>query len=115
MPVALEARVSRDAHTVLDGTFLAWANPPADASQGGEYPFAFDCPDAATHEGLSLPCADDRADSRVRAAARGPCVRDRIQLAQAAQGLAFAARLFIPSRTDFASRRAGHTAGIPCA
>ena len=45
----------RDAHTVLDGTFLAWANPPADASQGGDYPFAFDCPDAATHEGLSLP------------------------------------------------------------
>ena len=29
IPVALEARVARDTHTPLDGTFLAWANPPA--------------------------------------------------------------------------------------
>ena len=57
VPVAVEARVARDAHTPLDGTFLAWANPPAGARRGGDYPFAFDCPDAATHEALTLPAA----------------------------------------------------------
>ena len=44
----------RATHTPLDGTFLAWANPPAE-SVGGDYPFAFDCPDAATHEAVELP------------------------------------------------------------
>ena len=29
--VAVEARVARDAHTPLDGTFLAWSNPPSGA------------------------------------------------------------------------------------
>ncbi len=97
VPVALEARVSRDAHTVLDGTFLAWANPPADASEGGEYPFAFDCPDAATHEGLSLPA---RMTAQIAAFAQQLEVHasaTAYESAQAAQGLAFAARSFIPS------------------
>ena len=53
--VAVEARVARESHTPLDGTFLAWANPPAGAAAGGDYPFAFDCPDAATHDRLTLP------------------------------------------------------------
>ena len=53
--VAVEARVARPAHTPLDGTFLAWANPPAGPAVGGDYPFAFDCPDAATHLDLALP------------------------------------------------------------
>ena len=44
MRVAVEARVARDTHSPLDGTFLAWANPPAGAVAGGDYPFAFDCP-----------------------------------------------------------------------
>ena len=51
----LEARVTRKTHTPLDGTFLAWANPPADGHAGGEYPFAFDCPDAAINSDLTLP------------------------------------------------------------
>ena len=29
---AVEARVTRPNHTPLDGTFLAWANPPADGA-----------------------------------------------------------------------------------
>ena len=45
----------RDTHTPLDGTFLAWANPPAGAMTGGDYPFAFDCPDAGTLKTLALP------------------------------------------------------------
>lgn len=53
--LAVEARVARASHTPLDGTFLAWANPPAGAATGGDYPFAFDCPDAATHLELVLP------------------------------------------------------------
>jgi hypothetical protein len=52
--VALEARISRENHTPLDGTFLAWANPPEGAVTGGDYPFAFDCPDAATLADLEL-------------------------------------------------------------
>lgn len=51
----LEARITRTTHTPLDGTFLAWANPPADGSAGGDYPFAFDCPDAAVNDALDLP------------------------------------------------------------
>jgi hypothetical protein len=53
--VTVEARIARDAHTPLDGTFLAWANPPDGAVGGGDYPLAFDCPDAATHDVLTLP------------------------------------------------------------
>src|SRR5688500_15860440 len=53
--LGVEARVTRPTHTPLDGTFLAWANPPAGEATGGDYPFAFDCPDAATHLDLSLP------------------------------------------------------------
>ena len=30
--LAVEARVARPSHTPLDGTFLAWANPPAGAA-----------------------------------------------------------------------------------
>jgi hypothetical protein len=53
--VAIESRVSRPTHTPLDGTFLSWANPPAGAVAGGDYPLAFDCPDAAIHADLALP------------------------------------------------------------
>src|SRR4249919_3812650 len=53
--VGLEGRIARKSHTPLDGTFLGWANPPTSAAVGGDYPFAFDCPDAATHRDLTLP------------------------------------------------------------
>ena len=52
--VCIEARVARQTHTPLDGTFLAWANPP-ETGVGGDYPFAFDCPDAGIHEAVELP------------------------------------------------------------
>lgn len=51
----LEARVTRAGQTPLDGAFLAWANPPSDGSAPGDYPFAFDCPDAGVHAELTLP------------------------------------------------------------
>lgn len=53
--IAVEARVARPQQTPLDGAFLAWANPPEGATAGGDYPFAFDCPDAARHLDRSLP------------------------------------------------------------
>lgn len=95
--VAVEARVTRDAHTPLDGTFLAWANPPAGAAAGGDYPFAFDCPDAATHDALALPAT---RTAQIAAFAQQITVHASeaaYEAAQRAQGLTFGSRSFIPS------------------
>ena len=95
--IALEARVVREAHTPLDGTFLAWANPPAGAEAGGDYPFVFDCPDAGVHEALALPAT---VTAQIAAFAQTITVyasRTAYDAAQAAQGLSFDARSFIPS------------------
>jgi hypothetical protein len=95
--VAIEARVIREVHTALDGTFLAWANPPAGAMAGGDYPFAFDCPDAATHDALTLPIT---VNAQIAAFAQQITVyasQQAYDAAQAAQGLPFESRSFIPS------------------
>jgi hypothetical protein len=95
--VAVEARITRDAHTPLDGTFLAWANPPTGAATGGDYPFAFDCPDAATHDALTLPAT---LTAQVAAFAQQITVyqsQAAFDAAQIAQGLSFGSRSFIPS------------------
>ena len=94
--LAVEARVTRSTHTPLDGTFLAWANPP-ESGVGGEYPLAFDCPDAAVHEAMTLPIA---VVAQIAAFAQQLTVHDSeaAYLAdQAAQGLSFGSRSFIPS------------------
>jgi len=95
--VAVEARIARDTHTPLDGTFLAWANPRAGAASGGDYPFVFDCPDAATHDALTLPAT---LTAQIAAFAQQITVYDSraaYDAAQAAQGLSFQSRSFIPS------------------
>ena len=95
--IALEARITRDAHTPLDGTFLAWANPPEGADTGGDYPFVFDCPDAATHDALALPAtvaAQIAAFAQQITVYRSQAAYDA---AQQAQGLPFGSRSFIPS------------------
>jgi hypothetical protein len=95
--VAIEARVTRDAHTPLDGTFLAWANPHADGRPGGEYPFAFDCPDAAIHEDVELPVV---TVAQIAAFAQQLTVYESpgdYQAAARTQGLPFGSRSFIPS------------------
>jgi len=95
--VAVEARVVRGAQTPLDGTFLAWANPPAGEVSGGDYPFVFDCPDAATHDGLTLPAT---LTAQIAAFAQTVSVygsRAVYDAAQAAQGQSFGSRSFIPS------------------
>lgn len=97
MRVGIEARVTRQTHTPLDSTFLGWANPPDGASTGGEYPFAFDCPNGALHASLPLP-----ATMEVQMAAFAQQVSiyrsdEDYRAAQEAQGLPFAPRSFIPS------------------
>ncbi len=95
--IGLEARVARHTHTPLDGAFLAWANPPAGASTGGDYPFAFDCPDAAVHAALELPVV---VEAQIAAFAQQLTVypsEAAYAEAQAAEGLAFGSRAFIPS------------------
>ena len=95
--IAVESRVSRQAHTPLDGTFLAWANPPQGAQTGGDYPFAFDCPDAAVHEGVELPVT---VTAQIAAFAQQLTVYESettYHASQAAQGLSFGSRSFIPS------------------
>jgi len=91
--VAVEARVRRPSHTPLDGTFLAWANPPEGAATGGEYPFAFDCPDAATHADLTLPVT---LTAQVAAFAQQVSLWESAE-AYAASEDGAASRMFIPS------------------
>jgi hypothetical protein len=91
--VAVEARVSRSSHTPLDGTFLAWANPPAGAATGGDYPFAFDCPDAATHADLALPVT---VTAQVAAFAQEVALYESMEAYAASQGVP-ASKSFIPS------------------
>ena len=69
----------------------------AEAGERGDYPFAFDCPDAATHEALVLPAT---VTAQIAAFAQQLDVHESAaayDAAQAAQGLAFGARSFIPS------------------
>lgn len=95
--VGLEARVARSSHTPLDGTFIGWANPPEGAAAGGDYPFVFDCPDAAMHENLLLPAV---VIVQVAAFAQHLSLYDSPEAydeARAVEGLTFASKSFIPS------------------
>lgn len=93
----LEARVGRPSHTPLDGTFIAWANPPSDGATSGDYPFVFDCPDAARYNHLTLPVT---TIVQVAAFAQQITVFDSeadYRAFESAQGSAFGSRAFIPS------------------
>ncbi len=95
--IGVEARVSRPSHTPLDGTFLGWANPPAGGATGGDYPFAFDCPDAAAHLDLPLPMA---VTAQVAAFAQQVSLFESSEAhdaSQVAQGLTSPSRSFIPT------------------
>jgi hypothetical protein len=93
--VGVEARVPRPSHTPLDGTFVAWANPPEGAPTGGDYPFVFDCPDAATHLDLPLPLI---AVAQLAAFAQQVSLHDSPAAYQASQpGAGLASQSFIPS------------------
>ena len=91
--VAIEARAKLPTHTPLDGTFLAWANPPEQATTGGDYPFAFDCPDAAVHADLALPVT---VMAQVAAFAQQISLYESMASYAASQGVP-ASKSFIPS------------------
>lgn len=95
--VAVESRIVRASHTPLDGTFLAWANPPAGATAGGDYPLAFDCPDAATHRDLPLPAVVNAQISAFAQQVSLYASKDAYDAARTAQGLRFESQSFIPS------------------
>ena len=95
--VGVRARVSRESDTPLDGAFHGWANPSGDASDSGEYPFVFDCPDAAAYVDLTLP---GLATAQVAAFAHEVSVYESAEAYdawQAAQELKFASQSVIPS------------------
>ena len=95
--VAVEARVARPSHTPLDGTFLAWANPSGGAASVGDYPFVFDCPDAATHLELPLPAT---VTAQIAAFAQQVSLYESPAAyvsSQAAEGMSSPSRSFIPS------------------
>lgn len=95
--VAIEARIARKGHTPLDGTFLAWANPPDGASAGGDYPLVFDSPDAAVHEALELPVVVTAQIAAFAQQARVFQTEHAYEVARVAEGLGFPSRSFIPS------------------
>src|SRR6185369_17635907 len=51
--VLLTRAIERDS-SELDGGFHAWANPPEEASESGDYPFVFDVPDFRMIENLEF-------------------------------------------------------------
>lgn len=94
---AIETRVPRDNHTPLDGTFVAWANPPAGADTGGDYPFVFDCPDAAVHAALPIPSTVVVQIAAFAQQATLYASEADYVSAQLAQGMSFPSKSFIPS------------------
>ncbi len=56
MRLGLVAPIERPGQTELDGALYAWANPPGEDAETGDYPLVFDCPDAAMHAERELPC-----------------------------------------------------------
>lgn len=97
MTIAVEARIARETHTPLDGSFLGWLNPSSGPAGGGETPIVFDCPDAALHRELALPAV---ASVQIAAFAQNITVHaseSAYREDQAAQGLSFSSRSFIPS------------------
>jgi hypothetical protein len=54
MLVALTERIENSEYR-FDGAFYAWADPPEDYLEFGEYPFVFDTPDYLLYHSLILP------------------------------------------------------------
>jgi hypothetical protein len=93
----LEARVTRIHPHRARRHLPGWANPPSDGSAGGDYPFAFDCPDAAVNDALDLPAL---VTLQVAAFAQQITVHDSeaaYRAHQATEGTYFDSRSFVPS------------------
>lgn len=95
--VRLEARVSREGDSVLDGAFQGWANPEPGKPESGAYPFVFDVPDAATYSEFLLPGI---AEAQIAAFAHEISFYDSpyaYSVSQEGQRVKFASQSFIPS------------------
>lgn len=92
----LTARIMRPDATALDGAFHAWADPPDDKPEAGEYPFVFDAPDFCRHSGLTLPYL---ASIQLAAFAHEIDVYDSVDAFDETQTgeVRFASQSFIPS------------------
>jgi len=95
--VGIVNRVGRPSDTKLDGALRAWASPPGDSPDEGDYPFVFDVPDAAVYSDLEIPSV---AEAQIAAFAHEVSVFRSEEDYNAAQGpdsVRFADRSFIPS------------------
>jgi hypothetical protein len=96
--VRLTARPDPGSPSSLDGRFHGWADPVRgeDGEEQGSYPFLFDAPDAALHDGLGLPTT---VTVQIAAFAHEVSAYDSPEAYAAAQAgeVKFASRSFIPS------------------
>ena len=95
-PVLLTQMIARDSST-LDGGYHAWANPPENSIEEGEYPFVFDSPDIRTAE---IPEFPQLAEIQLTAFASNDFKifenEEDYQAAQASE-LKYASKMFVPS------------------
>jgi hypothetical protein len=91
----LTARLEDPDHP-LDGAFHGWANPPADGTESGSFPFVFDAPDFACRRDLALPAL---VDARVAAFAHEVACHnsEAAYLAARQNDPPLATRVFIPA------------------
>jgi hypothetical protein len=100
MRIGITDRISRPEESPFAGAMRAWANPPGEEPDDGDYPFVFDLPDPNRFSGVELP----RITSVQLAAFahsfdhfRDSAAFDAAQ--QSSSGLKYAAESFIPSGT----------------
>jgi len=94
--VRLTAQVSRPHDSPLDGAFHGWADPDANDSESGAYPFVFDAVDSDRYSGMSLPKV---VEAQIAAFAHEVSIYPSLDGYNASQtgDLKFASRSFIPS------------------
>jgi hypothetical protein len=97
MRVGLVSSIERPGQAELDGALYAWANPPDDDPEAGDYPLVFDCPDAALYAELELPCV---ATVQLAAFAHHLTVWDSVEdydRERAGDDMQLSSRSFIPA------------------
>lgn len=113
--VRLEARVSREGDSVLDGAFQGLADPGQDKPESGAYPFVFNVPDAATHSDLQLPVIVEAQIAAFAHEVTSYNSPDAYTASQEGRKVRFALQSFIPSglfRLDGAAAKAPEAMAI---
>jgi hypothetical protein len=99
MRIGITDRIARPEESPLAGGMRAWANPPGDVPEDGDYPFVFDLPDPDRFSSVALPVI-----TMVQLAAFAHSLdhfhdQSAFDEAQAGAELKYAAESFIPSGT----------------